>query len=180
MSGSYDEQLITDYIEDLIFIPKDRNGVAINPPPTNDAANPNNSVVVFTVKMEAGAQWTLPKTSSEANRSVFFYKGSTIKIEGQTIAANHFIELEAGENIALQNGNTEAYFLILEGNPIGETVAQHGPFVMNTQQEIREAMSDYGKTQFGGWPWGEKEVVHSREKGRFASHSNGKEEIKNS
>jgi len=153
---------------------------ALDPTPDSWAANPNNSVGVYTVKMEAGAQWTLPKTSSEANRSVFFYKGSTIKIEGQTIAANHFIELEAGENIALQNGNTEAYFLILEGNPIGETVAQHGPFVMNTQQEIREAMSDYGKTQFGGWPWGEKEVVHSREKGRFASHSNGKEEIKNS
>ena len=50
---------------------------------------------------------------------------------------------------------------------------------MNTQEEIREAMSDYGKTQFGGWPWTEKEVVHARDKGRFALHSNGKEEIKN-
>ena len=49
---------------------------------------------------------------------------------------------------------------------------------MNTQEEIREAMSDYGKTQFGGWPWTEKEVVHARDKGRFSLHSNGKEEIR--
>ena len=89
------------------------------------------------------------------------------------------MELEAGENIEFQNGNAETYFLILEGKPIGEPVAQHGPFVMNSKEEIREAMSDYGKTQFGGWPWIEKEVVHARDKGRFALHSNGKEEIKN-
>ena len=47
------------------------------------------------------------------------------------------------------------------------------------QEEIREAMSDYGKTQFGGWPWTEKEVVHSSKKGRFALHSDGRKEIKN-
>ena len=72
----------------------------------------------------------------------------------------------------------EAYFLILEGKPIGEPSVQHGPFVMNTEEEIRETMREYGKTQFGGWPWPEKEVVHPKEKGRFAIHSNGKEEMK--
>jgi hypothetical protein len=84
----------------------------------------------------------------------------------------------AGEDIAIKNGNQDSYFLILEGKPIGEPVVQHGPFVMNTQEEIRETMREYGKTQFGGWPWPETEVVHSRNKGRFASHSNGTEEIK--
>ena len=79
--------------------------------------------------------------------------------------------------MAFYNGNEDAYFLILEGKPIGEPVAQHGPFVMNTEEEIREAINDYGKTQFGGWPWGEKEVVHSKEKGRFALHSNGKRRL---
>ena len=152
---------------------------ALKPNPDSWAANSNNSVGVYTVKMEAGANWILPKTNSDANRSVFFYKGDTIKLEGKSIPANHVLELEASENIVIQNGNEAAYFLILEGKPIGEPVVQHGPFVMNTQEEIREAMSDYGKTQFGGWPWSEKEVIHSRDKGRFALHSNGKEEIKN-
>ena len=77
-----------------------------------------------------------------------------------------------------KNGDKEACLLILEGKPIGEPVAKYGPFVMNTQEEIRQAMKDYGETQFGGWPWPETEVVHSREKGRFALHSNGEEEIK--
>ena len=39
VAGSYVEQLITDYVEDLIFIPKDVNGEAIDPPPTNLNSN---------------------------------------------------------------------------------------------------------------------------------------------
>jgi hypothetical protein len=146
--------------------------------PDSWAANSENAVGVYTVKMEANANWTLPKTNVEANRSVFFYKGEDVVIEGEKIASNHLIELLAGEDISIKNGNKEAYFLILEGKPIGEPVAQHGPFVMNTQEEIAEAMSDYNETKFGGWPWAETEVVHAKNKGRFALHSNGKEEIK--
>lgn len=151
---------------------------ALSPTPDSWAANPKNSVGVYTVKMEAGANWTLPKTNTNANRSIFFYKGSAVEIEGQTIHSNHLIECLADEEIELINGSLEAYFLILEGKPIGEPVVQHGPFVMNTQEEIRETMREYGRTQFGGWPWPEREVVHPREKGRFALHSNGEEEIK--
>jgi len=151
---------------------------ALDPTPDSWAASSKNAVGVYTIKMEANANWVLPKTNSEANRSVFFYKGERIEIEDQTISSDHVIVLEAGENIPFKNGNSASYFLILEGNPIGESVVRHGPFVMNTQQEIREAMRDYGSTQFGGWPWPEAAVVHSKNKGRFAFHSNGEQEIK--
>jgi len=151
---------------------------ALAPTPNSWANEPVNAVGIFTVKMEAGAIWTLPKTSEKANRTLFFYKGQTITIEGQAIAADQYLELEAGENITIKNNDDPAYFLILEGNPIGEPVVKHGPFVMNTQEEIRETMKEYGKTQFGGWPWAETEVAHSKHKGRFALHSNGKEELK--
>ena len=152
--------------------------MALETTPDSWASNTQNAVGVYTVKMEANANWTLPKTSPEANRSIFFYKGNEIKIEENTISYDSIIELEANADVEIQNENQEAYFLILEGKPIGEPVAQHGPFVMNTQEEIRQAMKDYGKTQFGGWPWSETEVVHPSNKGRFALHSNGKEEIK--
>ena len=48
---------------------------------------------------------------------------------------------------------------------------------MNTQEEIRETMREYGMTQFGGWPWDKTEVVHGQ-KSRFALHANGIEELK--
>ena len=65
--------------------------------------------------------------------------------------------------------------LCLQGKPINEPVAQHGPFVMNSKQEIMQAFSDYQETQFGGWPWPEDAVVFPRDKGRFAL-VDGKEE----
>ena len=157
---------------------KINNTKALEPTPDSWAANSKNAVGVYTVKMDANAIWTLPKLEVEANRSLFFYKGNKIIIEEKTIYTNHIIELQANAKIEIQNGNQDAYFLILEGKPIGEPVAQYGPFVMNTQEEIQQAMKDYGRTQFGGWPWSEREVVHHREKGRFALHTSGKEENK--
>lgn len=151
---------------------------SLEPTPDSWASKPENSVGVFTVKMWANAEWVLPKTSAQSNRSIFYYQGDSIQLEGQVIKSNQVIEALAGEDISIKNGNTDSYFLILEGNPIGEPVVKYGPFVMNTEEEIRQAMKDYGKTQFGGWPWAETEVVHSKNKGRFALHSDGNEELK--
>jgi len=49
---------------------------------------------------------------------------------------------------------------------------------MNTRQEIQQAFDDYHRTAFGGWPWPVSDPVHSREKGRFASHSDGRMETR--
>ena len=153
---------------------------AVEPTPDSWAADTNNHVGVYTVKMEAGARWILPKTSAQANRSLFFYKGDSLEIEGTKVPADHLIEAPADADLTLQNGAADAYLLILEGVPINEPVVQHGPFVMNTAEEIRETMREYGKTQFGGWPWPEAEMAHPREKGRFALHVDGVLEEKGS
>ncbi len=151
---------------------------ALAPTPDSWASDPNNAVGVYTVEMSAHAEWTLPATAKDATRSIFFYQGQNIHIDGQDIPANSLIECAPDEDILIQNGDVPAYFLILEGVPIGEEVVQYGPFVMNTEDEIREAMKDYQRTQFGGWPWNEAEVVHARDRGRFALHGDGQEEIK--
>ncbi len=86
------------------------------------------------------------------------------------------MEVRAQDAIALQGGDDETQLLMLQGRPIGEPVAQHGPFVMNTQAEIHQAFADYRRTEFGGWPWGRSDPVHPRDKGRFAQHANGRVE----
>jgi hypothetical protein len=53
---------------------------------------------------------------------------------------------------------------------------QHGPFVMNTPEEVRRAFADYQRTGFGGWPWPDDAPVHAREAGRFAKHADGRKE----
>jgi quercetin 2,3-dioxygenase len=54
----------------------------------------------------------------------------------------------AGERISIV-ANSDAQLLVLNGEPIAEPVVQHGPFVMNTQQEIREAFADFSSGKFG-------------------------------
>ncbi len=151
---------------------------ALSPTPDSWAADPNNAVGVFTVKMRPDAKWKLPATLGEATRTLFFYKGNSINVDSQDISAGHLAYLQSDSEIEIQNGKEDAFLLILEGRPIKEPVAQYGPFVMNTQQEIQEAFQEYQRTEFGGWPWKEREVVHPRDKGRFAKHADGTEEVR--
>ena len=65
---------------------------------------------------------------------------------------------------------------MLQGRPIGQPVAQYGPFVMNEEHEIAEAFADYRRTGFGGWPWASDDPVHAADRGRFARHADGTEE----
>jgi quercetin 2,3-dioxygenase len=152
--------------------------VAPDPAPDSWAADPANEVAMWRIKMEAGAQWKLPAASPEVRRTLYFYKGSQIRIAGLEIDPYQAIQLLADQEVIIDNGGEEGFMLLLQGLPIAEPVAQHGPFVMNTQEEIHQAISDYRSTQFGGWPWPRHDNVHDRKKGRFAKYANGKEEQK--
>ena len=147
-------------------------------PPGSWAAEEDHQVLIWTVKMQAGASWKMPVASQEVNRTLYFFEGSSIKIEGQEIHSGNLIDLKAGEGIVVENGDANAQFLLLQGKPIKEPVVQYGPFVMNTNEEIRQAMLDYQETRFGGWPWPSHDNIHDPKKGRFAIYPDGQKEIK--
>jgi len=148
------------------------------PAPDSWAASEENEVCIWLVKMAKKSKWIIPEASFDVNRSLYFYKGADINLAGVNIKPYNAIELLADQKIIVENGNEEACLLLLQGKPINEPVVQHGPFVMNTYEEIKEAFSDYRRTQFGGWSWERYDNVHPPEKGRFANYADGTEEIK--
>ncbi|PKP31072.1 MAG: pirin [Bacteroidetes bacterium HGW-Bacteroidetes-16] len=155
-----------------------KNLVAPDPTPDSWAASPEHEVAIMTIKLEAGAEWILPSAQAGVNRILYFYRGNGMKILDETIPAYHSVEVPSEPDISLKAGEDDCYLLLLQGKPINEPVVQYGPFVMNTEAEIRDAFEDYRKTQFGGWPWPKEEFVHDKNKGRFALHANGVEETK--
>ena len=146
------------------------------PAPDSWAGDDRNEVALWIIGMEPGARWTLPPASAGINRSLYYYGGSGLQVEGVDIPSYHSADLAAEHPAVLQNGGEPSSILMLQGRPIGEPVAQHGPFVMNTVEEIRRAFEDYRRTEFGGWPWERSDNVHGRDKGRFAMYADGREE----
>lgn len=157
---------------------KIENVAAPDPAPNSWAAAAENEVAIWTIHLEAGAEWILPKASAHINRSLYFYDGKSVQISGQDFSAYQAIELQADKEVKLMNGISDSYLLLLQGKPINEPIAQYGPFVMNTQAEIQQAYKEYQQTQFGGWPWPTHEHVHEGERGRFAKYPDGREEIR--
>ena len=147
---------------------------APDPAPDSWAADPKNEVAIWTIKMSPNARWALPKASAGVNRRVYFYKGTELKIAGQNVPLYHSANLHADKEVLIENGDEVSYLLLLQGKPIDEPVVQHGPFVMNSAQEIQNTMNVFAATQFGGWPWPTPDHVHPREKGRFAKYADGR------
>ena len=149
---------------------------APKPTPDSWAANPENEIAIWTMKLESDMEWVLPKSKSEVNRTLYYYKGNSLFIDDIPVPPNQAIQLKSDQDSLLKAGDSDCYLLMLQGKPINEPVVQYGPFVMNSEKEIQEAFEDYRKTQFGGWPWPIRDQVHSRDRGRFALHADGTEE----
>ena len=143
-------------------------------PPKSWASRPDANVAIWTIKMAPNAQWTLPATQPGTNRTLYFFRGNSVQIGNQSLARHASIQLDSAGEVPIKNGAEESEFLLLQGRPIAEPVAQYGPFVMNTRDEINQAFRDYQRTGFGGWPWPSNEPVFPRTEGRFARHADGR------
>jgi quercetin 2,3-dioxygenase len=147
-----------------------------SPPPNSWASDPHSDVAIWTIQMPKGAKWTLPASDADLNRVLYFFEGEELHIDGQPVSVGHGIKLKSDAATPIYNETAHSELLLLQGRPLGEPVVQYGPFVMNTEGEVHQAMSDYQRTQFGGWPWKRRDPVHGISPTRFAVHSDGRRE----
>jgi redox-sensitive bicupin YhaK (pirin superfamily) len=144
------------------------------PPPRSWAARAESDVAIWTIAQQPGARFELPPAAPGTRRTLYYFRGAGLRIAGREIPAYHAVELVADRAAQLEGGRDESELLLLQGRPIGEPVAAYGPFVMSTRGEIHQAIADYQRTQFGGWPWPSDDPVHPRDEGRFARHADGR------
>lgn len=152
---------------------------ALTSPADSWANDSKNNVDIFIIKLSPGAKWYLPETDPNTVRTFYYYKGNGLKICDKDINTNNSFKVKPDQALSFENKDDESFLLLLQGNPINEPIAQHGPFVMNTQEEITQAFKDYKETEFGGWPWDSPEPVHSEKADRFAQFPDGRIEKRN-
>lgn len=146
---------------------------AAPPAPDSWAADPEHELAIWIAEMDPGAVWILPAASAAVNRRLYLFEGEDVAVDGRVVPVRYGAELDPAVTCRIVNGTQSARLLLLQGKPIAEPVAQHGPFVMNTRTELQQAYADYQRTQFGKWPWPRSDFVHPRTEGRFAIYTDG-------
>ena len=116
---------------------------------TAGAVQPLADVQLATLDLQAGA--TLDFTIA-AERSIFFYTiRGRLRVNGQETEARYLTEFNHDGNDLHMEALTDAVLLLGHALPFQEPIVAQGPFVMNTEQEIKEAYQDYRAGRFGTW-----------------------------
>ncbi|AMW82864.1 pirin family protein [Pseudomonas sp. CBS] len=103
---------------------------------------------VWDMRLNAGRSVTLDLHAGR-NTALVVLRG-TVRINGTEVAREGQLALfeRDGTQLRLESSD-DAMVLLLSGEPIDEPIVGHGPFVMNTEQEIHQAFADYQSGQFG-------------------------------
>jgi redox-sensitive bicupin YhaK (pirin superfamily) len=106
-------------------------------------------VTMLDIRLEAKgrAEFHVP---TRHNAALLVMQGD-IAVNGEDASENELVVFSnAGEHVAVEaNSDKGAQLLLLAGEPIDEPVVSYGPFVMNTEGEIRQAMIDFQDGKFG-------------------------------
>ncbi|MBS1489757.1 MAG: pirin family protein [Bacteroidetes bacterium] len=112
------------------------------------AASTFTPISLLNVKLESGAtaDFHFPEKN---NTALLVIEGSIIINDKEEAPADHFALFENKGEVVSIKAKEKSVVLILSGEPINESIAAHGPFVMNTRAELVEAFDDYNKGKFG-------------------------------
>jgi redox-sensitive bicupin YhaK (pirin superfamily) len=108
---------------------------------------PNTEPLYLDVHLPAGTRFVQPIAPGH-NAFTYTYRGS-VSIAGTTVADRTMAILDnnGAESVCIEAAE-DSRILIIAGQPLNEPIAQHGPFVMNTQEQIHQTMRDYQAGKF--------------------------------
>jgi len=115
---------------------------------TQGPAKTYTPINVWDAQLNAGASTTFD-LPADTNTLVLILHGDATLNETQFTAPRGALLSRTGELITISAGDHGAAVLVLNGEPIDEPVVAHGPFVMNTRDEINKAMADYQSGRMG-------------------------------
>ncbi len=95
---------------------------------------------------QEGARFTQPLPATH-NGFVYVYRGN-LKVGGTTVSAQRMAILANDGDSVMIEADSPARALLIAGRPLKEPIAQYGPFVMNTKEEIMQAVQDYQSGRF--------------------------------
>lgn len=113
------------------------------------AFEPQTDVALAIVRFEKGGSL---QQQISADRNIFFYTISgTLTVNGQQTQRTWLTEFNNDGSALNITATSDAVLLMGHAKPFQEAVVSHGPFVMNTEAEIRQAYQDYREGKFGSW-----------------------------
>src|SRR5262245_33003917 len=89
-------------------------------PPKSWAARTDGDVAIWTMKMAPHARFAMPAVRAGTNRTLYFFRGSSVKIDGESLTRHAAVQLEKEAEVSIENGPDESEFLFLQGRAIGE------------------------------------------------------------
>lgn len=114
---------------------------------TKGAAHTFTPMNVWDLRLKAGRSLSVELT--EGHTTALFVLRGSIKVGSHTIRAAELAVMEReGTQLAVEIAE-DATVLLLSGEPLNEPIVGHGPFVMNTREEIMQAMQDFNSGKFG-------------------------------
>ncbi|WP_177765021.1 pirin family protein [Flavobacterium sp. I3-2] len=112
------------------------------------AASTFTPIHMYNLKAKLGAEvsFSFPE---HYNTMLLVLEGNISINDTEKVPTDHLALMEKNGEIFTVKVNEDAIVLVLSGEPINEPIAHYGPFVMNTQQELMEAVNDFNSGKFG-------------------------------